>query len=131
MAITALTPGIFSASEMSIDVTLAWACGLKSNTPNNIPSGRTSEGYFALPDALSRPSSRGTRLPITLGAAGHSAMAQAPFVALAAACAAARTPMYVPQRQMLPSIPLRISSSVAFGCLSRNALTAVTKPGVQ
>src|SRR5678816_3658871 len=38
---------------------------------------------------------------------------------------------YVPQRQMLPLSPLRISSSVALGFLVRNARVATTKPGVQ
>jgi hypothetical protein len=28
MAITALTPGIVSAAKVSIDLILAWACGL-------------------------------------------------------------------------------------------------------
>ena len=38
-------------------------------------------------------------------------MGQAPFIALAAARAAWSTPTYVPHRQMLPSRPLRTSSS--------------------
>ena len=37
--------------------------------------------------------------------------------------------MYVPHRQMLPSSPLRTSSRVGLGFLSRSALQAVTKPG--
>src|SRR5215467_15051604 len=40
-------------------------------------------------------------------------------------------PRYVPQRQTLPPMPCAISSSLACGCLSRNAFVATVSPGVQ
>ncbi len=62
-------------------------------TPNSVPSGRMSEGYFARPEALARPSSRVMRVLINRGFSGHLiAMCQAPFMALAAASAACMTP---------------------------------------
>ena len=133
MTRTALTPGIFLAASTSTDLTAALACGLESITPKSIPSGRMSEGYLARPEALARPSIRVMLVPIRRVDSGQLAMGQAPFIDLAAARAASNTPMYVPHRQMLPSSPRLTSSSVGVrpGFLSRKALHAVTKPGVQ
>ena len=68
---TALTPGIFSAAAGSIDLILAWACGLYSITANKVPSGRASLGYLARPDALARPSSLVILVPIKRGFSGQ------------------------------------------------------------
>src|SRR3954451_5452319 len=100
-------------------------------TPWSRPSGFSSDGYLARPEALAMPSRRGIRVPIRRGLVGQLAMGQAPFMALAAAIAALITPTYVPHRQMFPSSPLRTSSGVGFGFLSSIALQAVTNPGVQ
>src|SRR4029077_12709379 len=48
-------------------------------TPKSVPSGRTSEGYLARPDALARPSSRGIRVLIKTGFSGQFAMALGSF----------------------------------------------------
>ena len=50
-------------------------------------------------------------------------------MALAAARAASRTPTYVPHRQMLPSSPLRISSTVGFGVLVEERLARGDEAG--
>src|SRR5208337_3070674 len=71
MVETALTPGIFSAAAVSIDLILAWACGLYSITANKVPSGRVSLGYLARPDALARPSSLVILVPIKRGFSGQ------------------------------------------------------------
>ena len=129
-----MTPGSFSASEVSILRILAWAWGLCSIQPKRMPSGSMSDGYLALPEALARPSSRFTSVLIRRGCSGQFAMAQAPpFIDLAASRAAWKTPMYVPQRQMLPSSPSLTSSIVGSrpGFDSSQAWQAVTKPGVQ
>src|SRR5271165_4394915 len=71
MVETALTPGIFSAAAVSINLILAWACGLYSITANKVPSGRVSLGYLARPDALARPSSLVILVPIKRGFSGQ------------------------------------------------------------
>ena len=54
--ITALTPGSFSAAEMSIDLMIACACGLRRIFPTSMPGRYMSEPNFARPVTLSRPS---------------------------------------------------------------------------
>ena len=82
-----------------------------------------------MPEALARPSSRGILVPIKRGFSGQLAMVQAPFMALAAASAACRTPMYVPQRQMLPSSPFLTSSRRRVGVLVEEGLAGGDEAG--
>src|SRR5262245_55721096 len=81
--LTALTPGIFSAAEVSMLTTLAWAYGERSILPKSIPGRLMSKVYFAFPETLSGPSRRLMRLPmcVRLPSSGHlySAIALASF----------------------------------------------------
>src|SRR5690349_271527 len=61
----AITPGMASASEVSIDTTRACAYGLRRNFPSIIPGIARSPTYFALPVTLATPSTRGTDVPTT------------------------------------------------------------------
>ncbi len=46
---TAATPGIFSASEASIDLILAWAYGLRTMSSQSMPGRLTSSMYSPWP----------------------------------------------------------------------------------
>src|ERR1700733_7050643 len=64
MTWTALTPGIFSASALSMETTLACACGQRRIIACNMPGRLMSKLYLARPVDLSGPSSRGTLVPM-------------------------------------------------------------------
>ena len=63
---TALTPGNFSAAEVSILFTLAWACGLRRSFACSILSSLMSAAYLAEPVTLSKPSIRGRDFPTAI-----------------------------------------------------------------
>ena len=54
--ITALTPGSFSAAEMSIDLMIACGCGERRILPTSMPGRNMSAPNLARPVTLSRPS---------------------------------------------------------------------------
>src|SRR3989454_6597979 len=66
MTRTAFTPGNFSASEVSIDFTVACAYGERRTLPKSIPGRLMSNVYLARPLALAGPSMRLMRLPMSL-----------------------------------------------------------------
>src|SRR5882672_9136834 len=53
---TALTPGSFSAAEVSIDLMIACACGLRKILPTSMPGRNRSAPNLARPVTLSIPS---------------------------------------------------------------------------
>ena len=63
---TALTPGSFSALEVSIDLMRACGCGLRNTLPQIMPGMVVSAANCARPVTLSMPSGRMVRWPIHL-----------------------------------------------------------------
>ncbi len=63
---TPRTPGIFSATLVSIASIFACACSESTIFPYSIPGRLMSKEYFALPDDFHGPSMREIRLPIRL-----------------------------------------------------------------
>src|SRR6476646_9857028 len=63
---TALTPGSFSAFEVSIDLMMACGWGLRSTLPISWPGRLKSAPKRARPVTLSAPSGRSGRVPIHL-----------------------------------------------------------------
>src|SRR5919112_700062 len=63
---TATTPGIDSASAVSIERMRACAYGLRKNFPSTIPGIDRSATYLALPVTLAAPWIRGTDWPTTV-----------------------------------------------------------------
>src|SRR6476660_9033393 len=61
---TSITPGIFLASETSMLLMLAWACGDRTNTARVSPGLITSSVYRPLPVIKRRSSFRRTAAPI-------------------------------------------------------------------
>src|SRR5215510_1137713 len=76
--ITALTPGNASAFAVLMDLMRAWAWGLRSTLPCNMPVRRISPPYTARPVTLSAPSGRIGRVPMTLYSAVASAIMPSP-----------------------------------------------------
>ena len=63
---TALTPGSFSAEDVSIRFTLAWACGLRISFACSIFSSLMSVAYLADPVTFSTPSIRSRDFPTAI-----------------------------------------------------------------
>src|ERR1700760_1886384 len=61
---TAITPGIFNASDVTILLTLACACGLRTKWAKVMPNSLMSSTYLPLPVIKRRSSLRTTLAPI-------------------------------------------------------------------
>src|SRR5207253_1496022 len=85
------------------------------------------------------PAANEARVFLALERVAHSSdvgrragLHQAPPCSAAAACWTALTMFTYPvQRQRLPEIARRMSSSLGFGCFSRKATLVISMPGVQ
>ena len=66
LVITALTPGMASASDVSMEMIRAWACGERTTMPWSWPGRLRSAAKRARPVTFSSPSWRTGRVPTYL-----------------------------------------------------------------
>ena len=129
---THLTPGMASASDVSMEIIRAWCCVDRSNLACSIPSICKSPAYIASPLTVAGLSNRATLPPTALPSPTPCVTPERPsLINSAAYSTASRILVYPVQRHRFLDRLFTISSRLGFGLFCNRVAVFIIMPGMQ